>query len=207
MNRRDVIKNVALMLGGAFSAPTLMAMNHWESPTKSYPSVATFNLTQTQRNIVAEIAELILPKTTAPNDASPGAKDVGVPAFIEMMMKDCYLQPEQMSFIEGLEKMEQVKFLELNDNERKGILKYLEQETKAEMKARQMKQTKMGDNDDHEDIKKVAKGLPFWRLIKELTLLGYFTSEEGIKASFEYVQIPGKVENIKLKPNQKSYAY
>ena len=100
-----------------------------------------------------------------------------------------------------------MKFLELNDNERKGILKYLEQETKAEMKARQMKQTKMGDNDDHEDIKKVAKGLPFWRLIKELTLLGYFTSEEGIKASFEYVQIPGKVENIKLKPNQKSYAY
>jgi hypothetical protein len=109
--------------------------------------------------------------------------------------------------MEGLVKMEQVNFLELNDNERKGILKYLEQETKAEMKARQMKQTKMGDNDDHEDIKKVAKGLPFWRLIKELTLLGYFTSEEGIKASFEYVQIPGKVENIKLKPNQKSYAY
>lgn len=207
MNRRNVIKNVALMLGGAFSAPTLMAMNHWESPTKSYPSGATFSLTQTQRSIVAEIAELILPKTTAPNDVSPGAKDVGVPAFIEMMMKDCYLQPEQLSFMEGLEKMEQVKFLELNDNERKGILKYLEQETKAEMKARQMKQTKMGDNDDHEDIKKVAKGLPFWRLIKELTLLGYFTSEEGIKASFEYVQIPGKVENIKLKPNQKSYAY
>jgi hypothetical protein len=95
MNRRDVIKNVALMLGGAFSAPTLMAMNHWENPIKTHPNGATFSLTQTQRNIVAEIAELILPKTTAPNEVSPGAKDVGVPAFIEMMMKDCYLQPEQ----------------------------------------------------------------------------------------------------------------
>ena len=57
------------------------------------------------------------------------------------------------------------------------------------------------------DMKAVAKGLPFWRLMKELTLLGYFTSEVGIKASFEYVQIPSKLEMIKLKPNQKAYAY
>jgi hypothetical protein len=93
MNRRDVIKNVAMMLGGAFSAPTLMAMNHWENPIQSHPNGANFSLTQTQRNIVAEIAELILPKTTAPNDVSPGAKDVGVPAFIEMMMKIAIYNP------------------------------------------------------------------------------------------------------------------
>ncbi len=202
MNRRDVIKNVALMLGGAFSAPTLMAMNHWENATQAHVNGTAFSLSSSQRTIVAEIAELILPKTD-----TPGAKDVGVPAFIEMMMKDCYAQAEQQSFMEGLVLIEQTKFLDLNESERKGVLKYLEQETKAEMVARQMKQTKMGDNDDHEDIKKAPKGLPFWRLIKELTLLGYFTSEEGIKASFEYVQIPGKLENIKLQPNQKAYAY
>jgi hypothetical protein len=40
-----------------------------------------------------------------------------------------------------------------------------------------------------------------------LTLIGYFTSEGGIKASFDYVQIPSKLEVIKLKPNQKAYAY
>lgn len=202
MNRREVIKNVALILGGTFSAPTIMAMNHWEQGIKANTSIAAFSLTETQRKIVAEIAELIIPHTD-----TPGSKDVGVPAFIEMMLKDCYAQAEHLSFLEGLTSIEQAKFLEMNESERHGVLKYLEQETKAEMKARQMKQTKMGDNDDHEDIKKVPKGLPFWRLMKELTLLGYFTSEAGIKASFEYVQIPGKVENIKLKPNQKSYAY
>ncbi|MEA5427691.1 gluconate 2-dehydrogenase subunit 3 family protein [Arcicella lustrica] len=207
MNRREVIKNVALILGGTFSAPTLMAMNHWEQGIKANTSIAAFSLTETQRKIVAEIAELIIPQTDTPGEASPGAKDVGVPAFIEMMLKDCYAQAEHLSFVEGLTSIEQAKFLDMNQSERHGVLKYLEQETKAEMKARQMKQTKMGDNDDHEDIKKAPKGLPFWRLIKELTLLGYFTSEAGIKASFEYVQIPGKVENIKLKPNQKSYAY
>ncbi|MFD1816668.1 Gluconate 2-dehydrogenase subunit 3 [Pseudarcicella hirudinis] len=207
MERREVIKNIALMLGGTFSAPTLMAMNHWEQSTRPVSGVSAFSLTENQQKIVAEIAEAIIPRTGTAGEASPGAKDVGVPAFIEMMLKDCYAQPEHLSFMEGLTSIEQAKFLEMNASERLGVLKYLEQETKAEMKARQVKQTKMGDNDDHEDIKKVSKGLPFWRLIKELTLLGYFTSEGGIKASFEYVQIPGKLENIKLKPGQKSYAY
>ncbi|MEA5460801.1 gluconate 2-dehydrogenase subunit 3 family protein [Arcicella sp. LKC2W] len=180
MNRREVIKNVALMLGGAFSAPTVMAMNHWEQTTQVRGNIAIFNLTENQQKIVAEIAEIILPRTD-----TPGAKDVGVPAFIEMMLKDCYKTPEHQSFMEGLVSMERVKFLELNADEKRGALKLLEQETK----------------------KITGKITPFWRLIKELTLLGYFTSEAGLKASFEYVQIPGKLENIKIKPNQKSYAY
>ena len=168
------------MLGGAFSAPTLMAMDNWENATNPNVSVAAFSLNSTQQKIVAEIAELIIPKTD-----TVGAKDVGVPAFIEMMLKDCYKAPEHQSFMEGLASMEKVKFLELNTDERRGVLKLLEQETK----------------------KITSKTPPFWRLIKELTLLGYFTSEAGLKASFEYVQIPGKLELIKLKPSQKAYAY
>ena len=188
MNRREVIRNVALMLGGAFSAPTLMAMNHWEEATGPAIEGTAFRLSDTHRKIVAEIAEMIIPRTDTAGEASPGAKDAGVPAFIEMMLKDCYAQPEHLSFTEGLASMEQVKFLELNEAERRGVLKYLEQQTKEKMKA-------------------MPKVTPFWRLMKELTLLGYFTSEVGIKASFDYVQIPGKLENIKLKPNQKAYAY
>lgn len=180
MNRREVIKSVAIMLGGAFSAPTLMAMDNWENATKPNINSAAFTLTNIQQKIIAEVAELIIPKTD-----TVGAKEVGVPAFIEMMLKDCYKAPEHQSFIEGLTSMERVKFLELNTDEKRGVLKLLEQETK----------------------KLPSNSTPFWRLIKELTLLGYFTSEAGIKASFDYVQIPGKLELIKLKPNQKSYAY
>ena len=185
MNRREVIQNVALMLGGTFSAPTLMAMDKWEASTKTKGNYSSFSITEMQQKIVSEIAEIIIPKTETPGEASPGAKDVGVPVFIEMMLKDCYKEPEQQSFIDGLATMEKVKFLNLNSDERRGVLKLLEQETK----------------------KNTGKATPFWRLIKELTLLGYFTSEAGLKASFEYVQIPGKLELIKLKPNQKSYAY
>jgi hypothetical protein len=159
-------------------------------------------LTERQKKIVAEVAEMIIPKTD-----TVGAKDVGVPAFIEKMLKDCYTQPEHLSFMEGVTALEQSNFLELDAPKRTESLKKLEAETKSIMKAREVKQTKMGDNDDKEDMKAVPKGLPFWRLMKELTLLGYFTSEGGIKASFEYVQIPSKLEVIKLKPNQKAYAY
>lgn len=180
MNRREVIRNVALMLGGTFSAPTIMAMDKWEVFSSPQNNNSLFSLTETQQKIVAEISEMIIPKTD-----TPGAKDVGVAAFVVMMLKDCYKEAEQQSFLDGLASMEKVKFLSLNSDERRGVLKLLEQETK----------------------KMTGKATPFWRLIKELTLLGYFTSEAGLKASFEYVQIPGKLELIKLKPNQKAYAY
>lgn len=193
MNRRALIKNLSLALGSTISAPTLMAMSKLGNSFTSLSQNTSFSLSNSQQKIVAEIAEIIIPKTD-----TAGAKDVGVPAFIEMMLKDCYSKPEHDSFKAGLAMLEQLNFLEMNESEKKGALKYLEQDTKADMKIYQSSMAKK---------ESPTKGLPFWRLIKELTLLGYFTSEAGIKSSFEYVQIPGKLELIKLKPNQKAYAY
>ena len=202
MKRRDAIKKVALLLGGTLSAPTLMAMGRWEQSFIQNTEGVLFSLTEMQRKIVAEVAEMIIPKTD-----TVGAKDAGVPAFIEMMLKDCYYAPEHASFMKGVMALEQSKFLDLDETRRTLMLKKIEAETKDMMKAREVKQTKMGDNEDKEVMKAQAEGLPFWRLMKELTLLGYFTSEVGTKASFEYVQIPSKLEMIKIKPNQKAYAY
>jgi hypothetical protein len=202
MNRRTAITHVATMLGGAFSAPTLLAMKRWEDRITPEGSPAEFALTENQKMIVAEVAEMIIPKT-----ATPGAKDVGVPAFIVMMLQDCYKTPEHKSFAEGLANLEKKQFLNSNAEQRMAVLKQVEIDSVEEMKAYQVQQTKMGDNEDREQMAAQAKGLPFWRLIKELTMLGYFTSEEGIKSSFEYVPVPGKLEMIKMKPNQKSFAY
>ncbi|WP_426292704.1 gluconate 2-dehydrogenase subunit 3 family protein [Dyadobacter endophyticus] len=202
MNRRTAITHVAAMLGGALSAPTLLAMNRWESRVPSESLPAEFSLTDNQKLIVAEVAEMIIPKTT-----TPGAKDVGVPAFIVMMLQDCYKTPEHKSFVAGLNNLETKQFLNLNAEQKTAVLTQVEIDSAEEMKVYQVQQTKMGDNEDREQMAAQAKGLPFWRLIKELTMLGYFTSEEGIKSSFEYVPIPGKLEMIKMKPNQKSFAY
>ena len=86
-------------------------------------------------------------------------------------------------------------------------VKLLEANTKDLMKSFSQKKIKVGDNID-KDTLEGANGVPFWRLMKELTLLGYYTSEKGVEASFIYEQTPGKYELITdMKPTQKSFMY
>ena len=199
MERRAVIKHIALMVGGAISLPTLLAMKLHESGVSN---TLDFMLSASQRKLVAEVAEIIIPRTD-----TPGAIDAGVPAFIEMMLKDCYLSPEHQSFIEGLDALSKKDFLNKNMADKISIISAIEQENKALMKAYNVQQTKMGDNEDKELMAAQKKGLPFWRLMKELTLLGYFTSKVGLTASFDFVLVPGRFELTKLKPGQKIFAY
>ena len=201
MNRREAISRIALLVGGTLSAPTLYAMESVGKVKTRSALEAAFSLTEAQRLIVAEVAEHIIPKTT-----TPGAKDAGVPAFIVMMLNDCYKSPEQTSFLEGVTDLEKKNFISLSKEEQIAALQKVELDTKELMKAYNVKQVKVGDNVDKENLEG-KKGVPFWRLMKELTLLGYYTSEPGIKASFVYEPIPGKFEATKLVPGQKAFQY
>jgi Gluconate 2-dehydrogenase subunit 3 len=206
MNRRDAIGKVALMLGAAISAPTLLACDksgkEKSAVADDLKALSNFQLNDGQRKIVSAVAEHIIPKTT-----TVGAIDVGVPAFIELMIKDCYKTLEQNSFIEGVKSLEIANFLTLSTTDQVAALTKMEAETAAEMERRNVEQVKVGDNVDKEAMDKAAKGVPFWRLMKELTLLGYFTSEKGLTASFDYQPIPGAFKATKLKVGQKAYAY
>ena len=201
MNRRDALSKVALLIGGTLSAPTLLAMSRAGEAKNTSMALESFSLNDTQRKIVAEVAEHIIPRTS-----TPGAKDAGVPAFIEMMLNDCYKAPEHKSFLAGVSDLEKKNFLTQSKEQQVATLKQLETDTKELMKQYNVKQVKVGDNVDKESMD-AKQGVPFWRLMKELTLLGYYTSEEGIKASFIYEPIPGKFEPIKIKPGQKSYVH
>ncbi|MFY7827193.1 MAG: gluconate 2-dehydrogenase subunit 3 family protein [Flectobacillus sp.] len=201
MNRRDALSKVALLIGGTLSAPTLLAMSRAGEAKNTSMALESFSLNDTQRKIVAEVAEHIIPRTS-----TPGAKDAGVPAFIEMMLNDCYKAPEHKSFLAGVSDLEKKNFLTQSKEQQVATLKQLETDTKELMKQYNVKQVKVGDNVDKESMD-ADMGVPFWRLMKELTLTGYYTSEQGLKASFVYEPIPGKFENIKLKPGQKAFAY
>ena len=208
MNRRDALSRVAFLMGGTLSAPSLMAFGE---DITTRPSVgADFGLNEAQRALVAEIAEHIIPKTT-----TPGAKEAGVGPFIELMLKDCYKAQEQQNFLEGLAdvdakatKAHGKNFLQTSSAEQVALLKMVEKETIELMKSANVQQVKVGDNVDKEVISsKKLKGTPFWRLMKELTLFGYFTSEQGATKALDYVPIPGRYEGcIPLKPGQKAYA-
>lgn len=208
MNRRDAIARVALLMGGTLSAPSLMAFGEGSSAKQVVG--AAFSLTSAQKTLVAEIAEHIIPKTS-----TPGAKEAGVGPFIEMMLADCYKPQEQQNFLDGLADLDEratkahsKKFLETSSAEQVAILKQVEKDTIELMKSANVQQVKVGDNVDKEVVSsKKLKGTPFWRLLKELTLFGYFTSEQGATQALEYVPIPGRYDAcIPLKPGQKAYA-
>ncbi len=199
LNRREAVSRIAMMLGGTLSAPTLFAMQTNEAGQKL--TAEAFVLSQSQKQIVAAVAEHIIPKTD-----TAGAIEAGVPAFIELMLADCYHKPEHNSFLKGLADLEKAKFLSQNHDGQVAVLTLLESNTKELMKGYQLSKVKVGDNLDKE-ASASNLGLPFWRLMKELTLLGYYTSEKGIAGAFIYEPIPGKFEAIKIKPGQKSYQY
>lgn len=169
------------MLGGILSAPTLQAMDRWEQrmANNEMPIQAGLMFTDTQRETIARVADLIIPHTD-----TPGAIDVGVPDFMELMLRDCYQKPAQEAFAAGLTGLAAKGFLTLPPDQQTTVLKQVEAQAHA------------------------SKEQPsFWVIAKELTLLGYFTSEAGIKASFDYQPIPGRFAAIKIKPGQKDFMY
>jgi hypothetical protein len=128
-----------------------------------------------------------------------GLKDALNRFQAELVQKQQFQYPDVYDICE--------QYLIYNDTDSLHIsLKLLEANTKEMMKTYQLNKVKVGDNVDKETLEG-KNGVPFWRLMKELTLLGYYTSEKGIQASFVYEPIPGKFEPTKLKAGQKSFQY
>src|SRR5690606_22081465 len=97
MNRREVIKRTAILMGGVVSAPAIMGIL---KGCKAKPGVAWTPkyFTQEQAYVITEVAEIIIPKTD-----TAGAKDAGVPAFIEQMIFEAYSEEDRTKFMAALE--------------------------------------------------------------------------------------------------------
>lgn len=215
MNRRDALQRVAILMGGAISAPTMIAvLEGCKSSTEAATETANFAFSPDYKSLVSEIAEIIIPKTT-----TPGAKDAGVGPFVEVMLKDCYKANQQEHFVKGLDAVEEEakkvggkKFLECTKEQQTAILTTFEQKAKDEAKANEATAAKKMV-DAETGLTKEAKGkeeappTPFFSLMKELTLLGYFTSEAGAKNALAYVEVPGRYDGcVKMEPGQKVWA-
>lgn len=198
MKRRDALGRVALLMGGTLSAPTMLAFLEGCKSTSETSSAISFPFPEDRKALVSEIAEIIIPKTD-----TPGAKDAKVGEFIEKMLKDCYAPKDQESFSKGLDALEKKDFMKATPAEQTAILKEMETSTKAELdKAGEEKKKYTEAGKEYTEA-----AVPFFRLMKELTLLGYFTSEPGATQALEYVAVPGRYDGcIDLKPGQKAWA-
>ena len=173
MDRRKAIKQTSVLLGIAVSTPLHILQSC--TVKKEIGWIPEF-LTQEQAVTVGEVSQRILPVTN-----SPGALEVGVDAFIDKMLKDNYKQPDQKRFLEGLSQLEDLSqeqlsktFVECDPLEKDELLMKLETDVEAWKK------------DGNYDEK------PFFLMVKELTLLGYFTSEDVMVNHLEYVPVPGR---------------
>jgi len=175
MDRREALQRTALMLGYAISAPALMGILNGckASPEAAFKPVF---FTEDLAAMIAEIAEIIIPKTD-----TPGAKDVGVPAFIDLMLKDCYAKEDQDRILKGAtdfnadaEATYGDRFLDCEAAEQKELVNKYHGEAIAAMKS-----------------ETPPKDRPFILVIKELTMLGFFTSEPGATQVLQYEAVPG----------------
>lgn len=177
MNRRQAIYQT-FMLGAALATPS-WAMNLFA--TNQDAITAPFILSTSENELMTALVDTILPKTS-----TPSASEAGVPEFIRMMLTDCYKQSEQDLFKKGLSEIDP-GFVSMNIEQRNAVLAKMEADSMAALKAN-------------------PRGVTFWKLLKELTLLGYFTSEIGMTQAMEYLPVPGQLELIKLEKQQKTYS-
>jgi len=183
MNRREAIQKATVALGFAISAPAITAVLNGCKPTPqlNYQPVF-FNIGQAR--MISEVAEIILPRTN-----TPGAKDVGVPEFIDKLLKEVYSKEDQESFLAGTialdddaKKTYGDRFNDCSPEQQKELVKKHHDAAFAN--------NVDGSSGAWWDAAKKSDR-PFILKVKELTLLGFFTSEAGATQVVQYNQVPG----------------
>jgi gluconate 2-dehydrogenase gamma chain len=175
MDRREALKRTAWIMGGVISAPAIAGILKGCAPKPSVDWKPEF-LSIDQAMLVTQVSEIIIPKTD-----TPGAKEAGVPGFIDQMLKDVYSKEDQERFTNGLQAFNDEAnkaygdpFIELGAEDQTAFVKKTHDEAVA---------AERGDN-------RPAKR-PFILMMKELVMLGFFTSKPGATQVLQYVAVPG----------------
>jgi len=162
ISRRQALEQVAILLGGAISAPTVAGV--LTKPTRrawaASPAWAPRTLSPAQLELVATVAEHIIPQTD-----TPGARAAGVHRFVDTLLSDHYPATERDRFLAGLADVDAraqsahgQPFRQCSPEQRIALL--------GEMDARAFASSRGEDG-------------WFFRRLKELTIVGYYTSEFG----------------------------
>lgn len=172
MDRREALRRTALLMGGVVSAPAIMGVLQG---CKAKPGLAWKPefLNEDQASVVSQVAEIIIPRTD-----TPGAKDAGVPSFIDQILKECYSPEDQKRFTEGLQAFNDDAKKEYGD-----AFKDLDDEDQAAY----VKKV----HDEAVNAEAAPDNRPFILTMKELTMLGFFTSQPGATQVLQYVAVPG----------------
>jgi hypothetical protein len=200
INRREAIRHVSVLLGGVALVGGSDLLAALEKPESKVGSAGAF--TAQDIALLDEIAETILPETK-----TPGAKAARTGAFMARMVTDCYSPAQQKVFREGMRKVDDasknannVGFMAATPAQRLAVLTTLDQEQKRVMDARAAAAAGVQASSTQEPAH-------YFRMMKELALLGYFTSEVGCTKALRYVEAPGRFDPcIPYTPGESAWA-
>jgi len=187
MNRRDLLKNTAILMGGIASSSVVQAMLAGvDGRVKIERPIFNWD----QKKMTQVLAEMIIPRTD-----TPGAIDAGVPHFIELMVSDWYTETERAIYFEGLlsldvycQKHFSKAFLKSDAEQRIAALEQAEKEA-GSYKVPANKNIAKEVEDENK---------PFFLKLKELTVLGYYTSKEGAQKELRYDPMPMRYDDMQL---------
>lgn len=183
MNRREVLQRTAMVLGYAVSGPALAGILNGCKAAPELTYKPEF-FSEDQARFVGELAEIIIPKTS-----TPGAKDAGVPAFIDDMLKVVFPKEEQEKFLKGLAEFDEDARKTFGDVfaecEPADQVAHVKKHHDAALKNSGDKASAGWWNTDG------GGDRPFIVKFKELTILGFFSSEPGATQVLQYNPVPG----------------
>ena len=188
MKRREAISAISCLLGGSILGANLFLQ------FGCTPSAARYNtlFDVDEVTLLDEIAETILPETS-----TPGAREAKAGEFIALFVQDCYEYDNQRIFKNGLdqinetsEKLFLTSFINCQSAQRHQLLVEMDKEQ------RKWHDSKTEEAPSH-----------FFRMMKELTLLSFFTSETGATKALRYMPVPGRFDGcIPYKKGDRAWA-
>ncbi len=198
MQRREVIRilfgtaALPLLSRDAFS---LLRQVHDQLPATS----ALKTLNPHQDATVTTMAELIIPQTD-----TPGAKATRVNEFIDLILTEWFDEEERTKFLAGLTTLDTQSrdlfgkdFVDCAAVQQKQLLTALDEElTEVRQDEVNLPRRRRLEFDPYHR--------PFFFAMKQLTLVGYFTSEAGAKQALHYEIIPS--HHVQCAPLEKEEA-
>ena len=187
MNRREALARLMAITGTMAIGDELFVTGCRAPEAKK----RTEPVTAAEIALLGEIGETIIPTTD-----TPGAKAAGIGAFMAATAKDCYDDAAYASFRSGLEQIDKASrkrngksFMESTPAERTALLNELDVEQRKHLRE-----------------KSRTDAPHYFRLMKELTLVGYFTSEIGCTKALRYVESPGSYDgNLPYKKGDRAF--
>lgn len=202
MNRREFLQCAAILITGASASQLGFSLSAEQqgflANAPNFNTTAVDYFTPSQRKIVAAMTEIIIPRTD-----TPGAIDAGVPRYLELMAANWLNDGEKAIFNAGLKDMETripqefgKPFDELGAAEQLQIMEALEDAA-----------SDASWYDFGNVQREYISDAPFICHFKELTIWGFFTSQEGGSQVLRFDPMPMHFDgNVPLAPQDSSWS-